>query len=182
MNKKTLVWVGIVVVVVIAAAVTYYSVRKASPANTGSENAAMSSGGSSATSSATLQALPTGSVTVPSATTTVSAGVAAPTLVTAGSPSGSTSYRVFDVTETANAFTPSTIIVNQGDTVHINITAQGGSYDFTQPDMGLKLSISSGQTKVVQFDADTVGKLTFYCASCGGPAAGPVGYIEVVGK
>ncbi len=186
MNKKVWLWVGGVVVVIIVAAVGYYAGRKSpAPATQGQGAASTGITGSqvtAASSSATAQPL-TGGVTVPGANaTSVPQGVAAPTIVAAGSPSGTTSYRSFNVTVTSGAFTPSTIIVNQGDTVHINLTASGGNYDFTQPDMGLKLTLASGQTKVVQFDADTAGKFTFYCSSCGGPSKGPVGYIEVVSK
>lgn len=185
MNKKALIWVGVVAVVIIVAVAGYYAVKK-SPAPSSSGPAAGGVTGPQVTassSSATAQPLTGGGVSVPGQNaTSVPKGVAAPTIVAAGSPAGTTSYRSFNVTVTGSAFTPNTIIVNQGDTVHINLTASGGTYDFTQPDMGLKLSLASGQTKVVQFDADTAGKFTFYCSSCGGPSKGPVGYIEVVAK
>ncbi len=192
MSKPTLVWIGAAVVVIVAGTVVYYSLTGSSvPGNAGGPSAATqaSSSGSGASSSfpssTTAKQLPSGGagIAVPSLNATnVPAGVAAPTVVASGSPSGLTSFRSFNITETASAFTPDTIIVNEGDTVHINITAKGGSYDFTQPDMGLSLSLSSGQTKLVQFDANTVGKFQFYCKSCGGPTNGPTGYIEVVSK
>ncbi len=187
MNKNTLIWVGVAVVVVVVGAAIYYSAAGV-PAPGGSAQSEQSSspaGTAALPSSTTAKPLPSGGagITVPSVNaSSVPAGVAAPTVVASGSPSGATSFRSFNITETASAFTPNTIIVNQGDTVHINVTAQGGSYDFTQPDMGLDLSVGAGQTKVVQFDADLAGKLQFYCKSCGGPAKGPVGYIEVVSK
>lgn len=189
MNRKSLVWVGVVVVIVAAAYAGYTAWRgsatsgKKTSENVGTSapvSAASVTGG--ATSSPTMQKAPSQLVVPGQNATSVPKGVAAPKLVTAGGPSGTTSYRMFNITETAHAFTPNTIIVNQGDTVHLNITASGGSYDFTQPDMGLSMNIPSGKTKVVQFDANTAGKFTFYCKSCGGPAQGPVGYIEVAPK
>ena len=187
MSKTVLAWIGVGAVVVIVAVAAYYIMTGASVPAGGM--GASRQGGAGTTgptpSSATITALPSGgaNIAVPGQNaTSVPQNVAAPTIVASGSPQGTTSYRSFNITETARAFTPSTIIVNQGDTVHINLTAQGGTYDFTQPDMGLKLTVPAGETKVVQFDADTAGKLTFYCASCGGPAKGPVGYIEVVAK
>jgi heme/copper-type cytochrome/quinol oxidase subunit 2 len=187
MSKTTLAWIGVGVIVVIVAAVAYSMMTGASLPNgaAGNNGTAGAVAPGTVASSATMTALPAGGshIAVPGQNaTSVPAGVAAPTIVGAGSPQGTTSFRSFNITETAHAFTPNTIIVNQGDTVHINLTAQGGTYDFTQPDMGLKLVVPAGETKVVQFDANTPGKLTFYCSSCGGPSKGPVGYIEVVSK
>lgn len=189
MSKKTLVWVGIVAVVVVVGVIAYYfatgtPIPQSGMAG-GQANGTSSAQGGGMASSTTAQPLPSGgaNLVVPSENaTSVPQGVAAPTVVASGSISGTTSFRSFNVTETATAFTPATIIVNQGDTVHINLTAEGGAYDFTQPDLGLKLALKSGQTKLVQFDAVSSGKFTFYCSSCGGPAKGPVGYIEVVAK
>ncbi len=188
MSKRTLIWIGVVTVVVIVSVVAYYFATgtplPGSGVNGSGPNGASSAQGSVA-SSTTAQPLPSGgaNIAVPGQNaTSVSQGIAAPTIVASGSVSGVTSFRSFNITETATAFSPATIIVNQGDTVHINLTAQGGAYDFTQPDLGLRLALKSGQTKLVQFDALLSGKFTFYCSSCGGPAKGPVGYIEVVAK
>lgn len=183
MNKAVWAWIGVAVVAAAAVGAGYYVFVNDAAVRSGG-NAAVNGGGASgsAPSSTTAQPL-SAPVAVPAQNaTTVPPGVAAPTLVAPGSPSGATSFRSFNVTVTAQAFSPSTIIVNQGDTVHINITASGGAYDFTQQDLGLMLKVPAGETKVVQFDATSPGKFTFYCTSCGGPSKGPVGYVEVVAK
>jgi heme/copper-type cytochrome/quinol oxidase subunit 2 len=164
------------VAAVIVVAVAFYWITGTSLAPAGSPQSG--SGGS-----ATEQPIATSSVAVPGVNATgVAAGVAVPSVVAAGSVTGDTSYRSFNIKESASAFTPSMIIVNEGDTAHINLTASGGKVDFTQPDLGLSLTVPAGATKVVQFDADAAGKFTFYCKSCGGPSKGPVGYIEVVAQ
>ena len=189
MSKKTLIWIGAAAVVVVVGVVVYYfatgtPIPRFGMAGSQANNASSSQAGG-VVSSATAQPLPSGgaNLTVPGQNaTSVPTGIAAPAVVASGSPAGTTSFRSFNIVETATSFTPATIIVNQGDTVHINLTAQGGAYDFTQPDMGLKRSLKSGETGIIQFDANETGKFTFYCSSCGGPAKGPIGYIEVVAK
>ena len=191
MNKRGIIIVIVVVVVIVIGAGIYYwnSLRAgnnfASLPATGTAGSTATPGSgtvSNANASATIQSLPSNVVVPTQNASSVPAGVAAPSIVTSGSPSGSTSYRSFSINISGGAYTPNTVIVNQGDTVHISLTAVDGGYDFTQPNYGLSLAISKGQSKVVQFDADTAGKFTFYCASCGGPAKGPTGYIEVVVK
>jgi heme/copper-type cytochrome/quinol oxidase subunit 2 len=177
MNKKEIIIIGAAVAIVAIGLGIYYwsgASRQKSPATNVQTTSTTS----------TIQPLPTGTpIIVPTQNaTSVPAGVAAPTIVASGSLSGVTSYRSFNISISGGAFSPNTIIVNKGDTVHINLTAVDGNYDFTQTDMGLSMAVAKGQTKIVQFDANTVGKLTFYCKSCGGPGKGPIGYIEVVGK
>jgi len=96
-----------------------------------------------------------------------------------GNPSGSVSYRSFNITIKNGAYSPNTVIVKQGDTVNLVLTAVGANYAFTQPDYGFNAQIPEGGTKVVQFEAVQSGEFTFYCGSCGGPSKGPVGHIIV---
>ena len=133
-------------------------------------------------SSATRAAVPTGVVVPGTGAQDVPAGVAVPQVVTPAAPGVAANLRAFTMTETASAFTPDTVVVKSGDTVDISITATGGNRDFTQPDYGLSLAIASGATRKLEFQATAVGKFTFYCASCGGPDKGPVGYIIVTAK
>jgi heme/copper-type cytochrome/quinol oxidase subunit 2 len=186
MSKKEILIIAVAVVVVVAGVGIYYwsgGNKTGSSALVPVAGTTGSAGTGTVTSaSATIQLVPSNVVVPVQNASSVPAGVAAPTIVTPGSPSGSTKYRSFSINISGGAYTPNTVIVNQGDTVHISLTAVGGSYDFTQPNYGLSLTIPEGQTKPVQFDADTAGKFTFYCASCGGPAKGPTGYIEVVAK
>ncbi len=186
-KKEIIVIVAAVIIIVIGVGIYYWSrSRSGENSATGTSESASSTANNGMPpmpSSTTAQQLPSGSVTVPGQNaSSVPAGVAAPTVVASGSPSGVTSYRSFDIKISGNAFSPNTVIVNEGDTVHINLTAADAAYDFTQPDYGVNLQLAKGQTKFLQFDADMTGKFTFYCKSCGGPSKGPTGYIEVVAK
>jgi heme/copper-type cytochrome/quinol oxidase subunit 2 len=74
------------------------------------------------------------------------------------------------------------VIVNQNDTVNLELTAVDAAYGFDQPDYGWNTAIPKGKTQAIQFQALQPGDFIFYCASCGGPASGPVGHIIVVAK
>ena len=185
MNKKEIIIIAVAVVVVAAGVGIYYwsgSRGGATGSNTGTPTGSVGTTTTGMASGTPVQAVPSNVVVPVQNASSVPAGVAAPTIVASGSPSGVTSFRSFNISISGGAFSPSTVIVNQGDTVHINLTAVDGNYDFTQANYGLSLAVAKGQTKVVQFDADTAGKFTFFCASCGGPAKGPTGYVEVVTK
>jgi len=108
--------------------------------------------------------------------------VAVPQVEIPASPSSSAQYLSFNINADAGQFTPSTIIVKQNDVVDIEFTAVDQNYDFTQPDYGFYAQISRGQTKKLEFSPSVVGKFTFYCSSCGGPAKGPVGYLIVTAR
>jgi heme/copper-type cytochrome/quinol oxidase subunit 2 len=92
------------------------------------------------------------------------------------------SYRSFNITVQNGAYSPDTVIVNQNDTVNLELTAVDAAYGFDQPDYGFNSAIPKGATKNIQFQALQSGNFLFYCASCGGPASGPVGHIIVVAK
>lgn len=95
-------------------------------------------------------------------------------------PSGSAAIRIFEIKADANKFTPDTLIVNNRDTLKIKLTAVDKDYDFTQPDYGLLNYLAKqGQTRTIEFGTSAPGKFTFYCASCGGPDKGPVGYLVI---
>jgi heme/copper-type cytochrome/quinol oxidase subunit 2 len=110
---------------------------------------------------------------------TTTQGTAVPAVAVAAAPDSTASFRSFSIQVAGNAYTPNTVIVNKGDTVNLEISAIDGNYGFTQPDYGLNSVIKKGKTQKIQFQALTAGKFTFYCATCGGPAKGPVGYIIV---
>ncbi len=110
----------------------------------------------------------------------VPADVAVPQTVVAAGPNTQSKFRAFVMSVTGDTFMPNTILVREGDTVHIAITATDKNYDFTQPDYGLAASLPKGALKVVEFGALLTGKFQFYCSKCGGPDKGPVGYVTVV--
>ncbi len=130
--------------------------------------------------SLTKSAVPAGTVAPSVGATSTPKGVAVPTVVTPAAPGATTQLRVFNISADKGVFTPSTVIANEGDTVHINFTAVDKTYDITVPDFGLKQTAAKGETKVLEFGATQSGKFTYYCASCGNSATSPNGYIIIV--
>lgn len=108
--------------------------------------------------------------------------VAVPEVVISAAPQAESKFRSFKIRVEGDKFVPDTVAVNVGDTVHIDLTAVDKTYDFVQPDYGVSGALPAGATKVLEFQATTEGKYTLYCAGCGGPEEGPVGYIVVVRK
>ncbi|MBI4119665.1 MAG: cupredoxin domain-containing protein, partial [Parcubacteria group bacterium] len=87
-------------------------------------------------------------------------------------------FRVFNIVARNGKYEPSTIIVNVGDTVHIDFTAEGGTYDFFLPDFGLTQTAGPGVKKVVEFQANYSGSFTFSCKNlC--PSGGMEGALIV---
>lgn len=113
-------------------------------------------------------------------TTRVSANIAVPIAVISARPKSASELRSFAIEIARDAFEPDTIIVYEGDIVHMNVLAADKAYDFTQPDYGFKVGIKKGETKVIEFSVSAPGNFTFYCVSCGGPGRGPVGHLIVV--
>jgi plastocyanin domain-containing protein len=120
-----------------------------------------------------------GPVTVVNKGQSAPENIAVPVNQTPAGNNTSAQFRGFNINVDGTSFTPNTVIVKVGDTVHLSITALGGSYDFTQPDYGIKKQLPVGQSTPVEFQATAAGKFTFYCTSCGGPSTGPVGYVTV---
>ncbi len=184
-NKKNIIIaiVVVVVVVIVVALVMMMGGKKGNaPGSTSGNPSSQSAASSSApASSTTLLPLPA-NVVVPEAGATNTGGVAVPQVEAPAAPGVAAKYRSFNITLQNGQFSPSTIAVNVGDTVDLEIKAVGGTYDFTQPDLGFSAALPDGVTKKIQFAPSTAGKFVFYCSSCGGPAKGPVGYIVVAGK
>lgn len=110
----------------------------------------------------------------------VAKDVAVPKVVSDAAPGVEAKFRAFDVKVENGSFSPSTIIVRQGDTANIKFTAVDRDYDFVQPDYGLSSKLLRGKTQLIEFAGVNPGKFTFYCSSCGGPSKGPIGYVVVV--
>ncbi len=187
--KKKIVIIIALIVVVGGAMLVGYSLRgnNVGTVQNDAQNTTPSTQGSTSAqgvaTSSTKTAVPA-NVSVPNkgATSTV-LGAAIPVVQAAGDPSGDVSYRSFAIAIKNGAFSPSTVIVDQGDTVNLNLTAVDASYGFNQPDYGFSVTtIPKGKMQVIQFQALQPGNFTFYCASCGGPSKGPVGHIIVVPK
>lgn len=129
--------------------------------------------------SETRQISPLG-VQVPDTNSQVPAGVARPTLLTAAAPDSPASFRKFEIQIRNNEFIPNSMIVREGDTVHIDLVAVDRNYDFYQPDYALRQKIDQQQKRGVEFQASLSGTFAFFCERCGGPSKGPVGKLIVV--
>lgn len=185
-SRKQFTLIAVVIVVLIVAAIVLAMMGNKSGSTTPGNNPVgtgrpTSPGAPSSTAPVTRLPLPA-NVAVPEEGASSTANVAVPQTESAAAPGVAAKYRSFNISVTGSAFTPDTVAVNQGDTVNLEITATGGSYDFTQPDFGFNASLPVGQTKTIQFQATASGKFIFYCSSCGGPSKGPVGYLLVAGK
>jgi len=105
--------------------------------------------------------------------------IAVPVGVIDSAPGVTTKLRSFDIRAEEGIFVPSTVIVNQGDTVKISFTAIDGSYDITIPDYGIRQTAEIGETRMLEFLAINDGKFTFYCELCGGIDSGTKGFIII---
>lgn len=94
--------------------------------------------------------------------------VAVPTVVTPAAPGATQKYRSFNISANAGVYTPSSIIGNVDDTIHINFTAVDKDYDIVFPSYNMKQTAKKGETKVLQFQAVQEGSFTYYCQMCGG--------------
>lgn len=190
LNKKTITYLSIGVAVLAVIILAWYLGNKGG-AGSGNNSGVAGQSGAGANAGTTV-AKPAGpvqsatrqtvsaNIAVPDASSTVSSGVAKPNIVAQAAPGTSSKFRKFSIEVSGNKFTPDTVIVNMGDTVHLDISATDKSYDFYQPDYGLSQQLGKGETKTVEFQANANDKYTFYCKSCGGPDKGPVGYVVVV--
>ena len=179
MDKRKII-VVIVVVFAVAATILLRSDKKNSvaPQGIGPNGTGSATEGSLATRTPTPQ-----NVVVPDKTSTnVPENIAKPNIQAPANKANSATFRGYAIRAASGAFSPDTIIVKQGDTVHLELTAVDKEYDFTQPDYGFSVAVARGTTKTFQFDATASGKFTLFCKSCGGPSQGPLGTIVVVPK
>jgi len=89
--------------------------------------------------------------------------VAIPKTSVPAAPGVEAKLRTFEITATAGKYSPSTIIVRIGDTVHIDFKAIDDTYDIVFPDYGLRQLAKKGETKIIEFQANTDGQFAFYC-------------------
>lgn len=106
--------------------------------------------------------------------------IALPTVVVAAAPGVDSKFRNFNIKAEGNAFVPTKVIANVGDTVHIDFVAVDGDYDIVFPSYNMMQTAKQGQTKILEFSALQSGSFTYYCSSCGGPESGPKGNIIIV--
>lgn len=99
-----------------------------------------------------------------------------------GANTGTTTGETKSFTMTASQFefSPSTITVNQGDTVVLTITSSDVTHGFSLPEFGVSENLEPGQTVSVQFVADKKGTFTFSCSVfCGSGHSSMKGTLKV---
>lgn len=101
-----------------------------------------------------------------------------------GAPSGTTmetgTVREFTVVGSSFTFSPSTLSVKKGDHVKITFVNSGGMHDFVLNDFNAATPvIQTGQSAVVEFDADKTGSFQYYCSVGNHRAMGMVGTLTV---
>jgi plastocyanin len=88
--------------------------------------------------------------------------------------------RVFEIGGGAFYFTLEEIVVNEGDTVRIVFTNEGGTHDWIIDEFGARTPIiQTGQTSEIEFVADQVGSFEYYCSVAGHREQGMVGTLTV---
>ena len=84
--------------------------------------------------------------------------------------------REFTITAKDWKFSPSTIIVNQGDKVILKITSADVTHSFLLKDYGINTKLEPNKTQTIEFIADKFGVFPFRCGvPCG------AGHKEMVG-
>lgn len=79
-----------------------------------------------------------------------------------------TATKTFNITARQWEFDPSTITVDKGDSVTLNITSEDVTHGFSLPQFGVSKTLSPGATTTATFIADEAGTFTFSCSvSCG---------------
>lgn len=88
--------------------------------------------------------------------------------------------QTFDVVATQFEFTPSTITVNKGDTVQLNLSSEDVPHGFALSAFNVSETLTPGKTKTVEFVADQAGTFTFSCnIVCGAGHSGMSGQLIV---
>jgi plastocyanin len=73
--------------------------------------------------------------------------------------------REFTVSGSNFQFSPSTIRVNEGDTVRITFQNQGGTHDWVIDEFNARTPvIQAGQSETIEFVADRAGTFEYYCS------------------
>lgn len=177
-NKKVLAL--IVAVVVIVAAIVVLMMTGKNPITPGT---GPGTGGSNQQPTSDTRGAVPSDIKVPGlGDTTGDNNIAVPVGVTDAAPGVSAQLRSFNIKAEGGVFNPSTVIVNVGDTVHINFTAVDKEYDMVLPDYGMKQTAKKGETKIFEFQAVSTGKFTYYCESCGGLSSQAKGFIIIAEK
>ncbi|MBI4019135.1 MAG: cupredoxin domain-containing protein [Candidatus Aenigmarchaeota archaeon] len=94
--------------------------------------------------------------------------------------SSGSDIKEFEMTAKQFEFVPSTITVNEGDTVRLRITSTDVDHGFSIPAFAVNAQLSVGETKDIEFVADKKGTYTFACSvMCGSGHSGMKGTLVV---
>jgi plastocyanin len=108
----------------------------------------------------------------------LAAHIAIPDSIAPGSLTKNVMRRNFTIRATPTGFSPSTVIVNKGDTTRLTIEAGDRAIDIVQPDYGFHFQIPTSSSEIMEFQATADGIFTFYCSICGDTKP-MVGYIVI---
>lgn len=86
------------------------------------------------------------------------------------------SSRVILITAEDWQFSPSTIVVERGEDVVLEITGVEGRHGFAIPELGINQAINPGETVRITLDTSTAGEFAFRCSIPCGP-----GHRDMVG-
>lgn len=177
-RSKLWMWIGIALVVVALGAVIFFVSRSMSTKSGNPQNP----GSAAAVPSPTREEVPAGTTVPESASANLPSGVAHPQNVKPSGGSSSPYLRSFSVKINNDSVSPNNIIAYVGDILTLTFESVDKTYDFVQPDFGLRWQVPVGGSKTFQFQTSNPGKFIFYCPSCGGPGKGPVGYVTAVAR
>lgn len=75
-----------------------------------------------------------------------------------------TVVKEFTITASQFAFDPATITVQEGDAVRFIVTSTDVDHGLTIAQFGVGETIPAGETKTIEFIADTAGTYTMFCS------------------
>lgn len=88
--------------------------------------------------------------------------------------------RTFNVTAKKFSFSPSTITVNEGETVKINVSSEDVTHGFLIAEYGINKVLNPGAKETIEFIADQKGTFTIRCSIfCGVGHPGMTGTLIV---
>lgn len=89
--------------------------------------------------------------------------------------------KVFEIAGGAFYFTPEEMVVNEGDTVKVIFTNEGGTHDWNLDEFDVHTDIISTDESIeVTFVADAAGVYEYYCSVANHRVEGMVGTLTVL--
>lgn len=134
----------------------------------------------STTSSSSSTSTKSNTNTSTSTSTTTSSGDSSTSTESTETDEAEPVTKTFNISAKKWEFSPSTITVNKGDTVVINITSTDVSHGFFIPDFNVNTSISAGKTSSVSFVASKTGTFSFSCSVFCGSGHGSMTGVLIV--